>query len=128
RVKNCHITNSIIGAGSRIQAESIDESVVGLRARIGHGTQIRRSIIMGQDFYESNDKSQDNPNLDRPSVGIGNNCILEDCIIDKNVRLGCDVTIRPKNRPHRLDTEIYSVRDGLVVIPKNTTVPARTDI
>lgn len=127
RVSDCRITHSLIGGGSRIEAESIDESVVGLRARIGAGTQVKRSIIMGQDFYESDGQDQANANLDRPSVGIGENCILEECIIDKNVRLGPGVTIRSKNR-HHLDTETYSVRDGLVVIPKNTTVPPGAEI
>lgn len=128
RVNNCQISNSLIGAGSRIEAASVEKSVIGLRARVGPDARVKNSVIMGQDFYESKGESQHNAHLDRPAVGIGEGCILEKCIIDKNARIGRGVTIRSRERPEHLDTEKYSVRDGLVVIPKNTTIPAGTEL
>ncbi len=128
RVNDCHVSNSLIGAGSRIEAASIEQSVIGLRARLGSDVQVKNSVIMGQDFYESEGESPHNAHLDRPAVGIGEGCVLENCIIDKNARVGRNVTIRSRARPDHLDTEKYSVRDGLVVIPKNTTIPAGTEL
>ena len=53
---------------------------------------------------------------------------LEAAILDKNVRIGEGVVIR--NLPDRPDTETpsYVSRDGIVVIPKNTVIPAGTVI
>jgi glucose-1-phosphate adenylyltransferase len=126
RISDCQVSNSLIGAGTRIQADAVEESVVGLRAKIGPGSTVRRSVIMGADFYEM-DRRQ-NPNPEHPSVGIGPGCEIENCIIDKNARIGRGVKILRQERPHRLDLDTYSVRDGIVVIPKNTVIPPGTEI
>jgi len=74
---------------------------------------------MGADYY---DFSGDIP------VGIGKNCDIEGAIIDKNVHIGQDVCIKPFPRGTDLDTDAYSVKDGIVVIPKRTVLPSGTKI
>ena len=126
RVADCRVRHSLIGAGTRIQAESIEDSVIGLRATIDRGSNVRRSVIMGADFYEKD--SRPTPNPDHPPVGIGPDCEIENCIIDKNARIGRGVRILRGDRPERLDHDTYSVREGIVVIPKNTVIPPGTEI
>ena len=128
RLSNCEVRDSLIGAGSRIQACTVAESVVGLRANIGEGSVVERSIIMGQDFYETEGEEQRNSNRGHPPVGIGPDSLIENCIIDKNARIGQCVRIPRRDRPRRVDDELYSVRDGVVVIPKNTVIPDGTEI
>ena len=128
RMRDCAIKDSIVGAGSEIHAESIEDSVIGVRSCIGTGTRIRRAVIMGADFYETDGEPETNGSEASPSLGIGENCLLENCIIDKNPRIGEGVKIVGKERPKENDNELYSVRDGIVVIPKDSVIPAGTVI
>jgi glucose-1-phosphate adenylyltransferase len=119
RLADCRINNVMIGEGCVITSTEIDHSVIGLRSRIKSGTRIKDTVLMGADYY---DESGDIP------MGIGENCDLEGAIIDKNVRMGQDVRIRPFPRGTELTTDTYSVKDGIVVIPKRTLLPSGTRI
>lgn len=79
---------------------------------------------MGADYYDPRDTA---PRFDMP-LGIGPNCDIEGAIIDKNVRMGAGVVIRPFPEGTENDTDMYSVRDGIVVIPKGTVIPDNTYI
>ena len=79
---------------------------------------------MGADYYER----QVNDPREIIPIGIGKNTHIEGAIIDKNPRIGDNVTIRPFPRGTELDGEQWSVRDGIVVIPKNTTIYSGTKI
>jgi glucose-1-phosphate adenylyltransferase len=59
-------------------------------------------------------------------LGIGPGCQIEGAILDKNARLGAGVVIRPFPPGTELDEHDYVVRDGIVVIPKNTVLPSGT--
>lgn len=78
---------------------------------------------MGADYYDV-----EKPRGNLP-IGIGRNCHIESAILDKNVRIGDDVVIRrfPLHSKD-IDNELYFVRDGIVVIAKNTEIPAGTKI
>ena len=78
---------------------------------------------MGSDYYDV-----EKPRGNLP-IGIGKNCHIESAILDKNVRIGESVTIRPFPRDTKdIDEALYSVRDGIVVIAKDTELPAGTKI
>jgi glucose-1-phosphate adenylyltransferase len=79
---------------------------------------------MGADYYESADQVTE-PDVE---LGIGTNCHIEGAIIDKNARIGHDVVIKPFPRGTELDGDRWVVRDGIVVIPKNTVLPPKTRI
>ena len=61
-------------------------------------------------------------------IGIGKKCHIECAILDKNVRIGDDVVIKPFPRDQDIDSELYFVRDGVVVIAKDTEIPSGTKI
>ena len=61
-------------------------------------------------------------------MGIGENCKIENAIIDKNARIGNNVTISPAGKPENHDDELYYIRDGIVVIPKDGVIPHGTVI
>ena len=111
----------LLAEGCRIHNAEIIHSVIGLRSRIASGVRIKDSIIMGADSYITKDTSG-------IPVGVGENCDLEGVILDKNVRLGEGVVIKPFARGVDLDTESFVVRDGIVIIPKNTYILAGTRI
>ncbi len=116
---NCKMHDVLIGEGCNIQDASIEHSIIGLRSMIKGDTRIKDSIMMGADYY---DDSGDIP------MGIGENCDIEGAIIDKNVRMGANVVIRPFPLGTELETDMYSVKDGIVVIPKRAIVPSGTRI
>jgi glucose-1-phosphate adenylyltransferase len=109
--------------GCRIQKAQISHSTIGLRSQIGPGTKIKDSIIMGADYY-------DNPSIHSTDVplGIGANCVIEGAIIDKNARIGDGVVIKPFPRNTEMDAGTWVVQDGIVIIPKDTTILPNTRI
>ncbi len=127
-IKNCSIHNSIIGSGSEIRGRDISNSVIGLRTQVGENVRIKRSVIMGADYTQKGSSGENDSLSPTPSLGVGSDSTLEGCIIDKNVCIGEGVKIRyMPGRPDE-DNELYSVRDGIVVIPKNTVVEDGTVI
>ena len=63
-----------------------------------------------------------------PPIGIGANCRIENAIIDKNARIGDNVVISPAGKPENMDSELFYIRDGIVIIPKGGAVPSNTVI
>jgi len=124
-VENSQLENVLIAEGCNIHGSEIRNSIVGLRSRIGSGTRIVDSILMGADYYE---RPPDERGHFGPPIGIGQNCNIEGAIIDKNASLGDGVIIKPFPRGVEFDKESWVVQDGIVVIPKNTTIPAGTVI
>ncbi|KAB2644585.1 MAG: glucose-1-phosphate adenylyltransferase [Verrucomicrobia bacterium] len=119
------IQKAIISDGCMINAASIDRCVIGIRSIIKPGTHLKNTVVMGADFYESEFKD---PIGDVPSIGIGENCFIENAIIDKNARIGNNVTISPQGKENDHEGPGYFIRDGIVVILKNAIIPSGTRI
>lgn len=122
-VENCQVIRAIVSDGCLIQRSVLDEAVIGIRSRIGAECKIRRSILMGADYFETPAQQADNIRRGRPDIGIGAETVIEDAIIDKNVRIGKRVTIRATGKPKEMDGPNFYVRDGIIIIPKGATVP-----
>jgi glucose-1-phosphate adenylyltransferase len=103
-----------------IEDAQIEHSVIGLRSIIGKGTVIKDSIVMGADWYGTLRSGA--------PIGIGDNCHIEHAIIDKNACIGDGVVIKPFPADKEVDHALYTVRDGVVVIPKHTVIPSGTVI
>jgi glucose-1-phosphate adenylyltransferase len=122
-VEDSKLQDVLLAEGCRIQKAEITHSIVGIRSQIAEGTVIRDSILMGADYYDAEKKRSSIP------IGIGANCHIESAILDKNVRIGEGVVILPFPRNHKdVDHALYYVRDGIVVIAKDTEIPAGTRI
>ena len=124
KINSCELFNSLISDGCILSGKLIRRSVVGLRAIVGEGSVIEESILMGADYYDNKDTYL-NGNV---SLGIGKNCIIKKAIIDKNVRIGDNVTITPENKSMNLNSEKFCIQDGIIVIPKNTIIESNTVI
>ncbi|HNX94403.1 MAG TPA: glucose-1-phosphate adenylyltransferase, partial [Holophaga sp.] len=111
-VSDSRLKEALIAEGGVIQQAEVMHSIVGVRSRIGVGSFVKDSILMGSDYYDR--EFQDVP------MGIGANCHIEGAILDKNVRVGDGVVIKPFPRGTELETETHVVQDGIVVIPKGT--------
>jgi glucose-1-phosphate adenylyltransferase len=121
-VSNSVLNNVILAEGCKILGAKIEHSVIGVRSQISNGARIKDSIVMGMDC-PSAEKNQLGV-----AIGIGVNCFIEGAILDKNVRLGEGVIIRPFPRGMEMDCGNWFVRDGIVVIPKDVEIAAGTVI
>ncbi len=120
------IQHSIISEGAILHAESIIRSVIGIRSRIGSNTTIKATIVMGNDYFETIEDLVNNKGT--VPMGIGNNCYIENAIIDKNARIGSDVRIQGSSSMENTEEEGYCVVDGIVVVKKNAVIPSGTII
>ncbi len=120
RVNGCSLKQVLMAEGSEISAKEIEHSVIGLRSVIGTGTIIKDTIVMGADWYGTLNNGS--------PLGIGRNCNIQGAIIDKNASIGDNVVIKPFPEGHESDHKLYKVREGIVVVPKHTTIPAGTVI
>lgn len=122
KISGTTLERTMVSDGCIINASRIEHSVIGIRARIGRGTTIVNSYIMGNDFYqnlEEIDMSYNNGKV----MGIGERCYLNNCIVDKNVFIGNDVRVNGGNHLPDSNNELYSVKDGVVVIKKGAVLP-----
>lgn len=127
RVSGARVDHSLIADGCFIGRGSvIENSVIGVRAQIGENVTIRNSYIMGADSYELV-RERGGPVREQPTTiqaGIGSDTVIENAIIDKNVRIGRGARIvNQADIQESEETDFCVIRDGIVVVPKNTSVP-----
>jgi glucose-1-phosphate adenylyltransferase len=78
------------------------------------------NFIMGADYFE---QDQQGASAGLPLLGIGKNWVINRAIIDKNVPIADGVVMTPEGKRNDFDGENYFIRDGIVVVPKKTTIP-----
>lgn len=128
KLNNCTIHQAIISEGSVLNGADIKHSIIGVRTRVGNGSTIQHSVVMGADYFETVEQMAQNASLGRPNIGIGGNCTIINAIVDKNVRIGDNVSIINANNLREKDDENYFIRDGIIVIPKGVLIRSGTVI
>lgn len=116
---------AIVAEGCIVHATKIERSVIGIRSRIGKGTEISNAIVMGNDYYESLEKITAG---EQQPMGIGEDCIIRNAIIDKNGRIGNNVRIHGSIALEDEEKDTYVIRDGVIVIKKGAYIPDGTVI
>jgi glucose-1-phosphate adenylyltransferase len=123
KISGTTLEKTIIAEGCIINASRIESSVIGIRTRIGIGTTIVSSYLMGIDYYETIEEIRHDKEHGLPSVGIGERCYIRNTIVDKNCRVGDDVRINGGSHLENTDHSLYTVKDGIVVIKKGAVIP-----
>ncbi|MDQ3069451.1 MAG: glucose-1-phosphate adenylyltransferase [Acidobacteriota bacterium] len=119
RIDGSRIDESIIAEGCHLEACTIEQSVVGNRMTIREGAQIRRSVLLGADFYEE-------PGGHGIPLGIGRNVVLDGVIVDKNARIADNVRLVNDAGVDEADGDGYYIRSGIIVVPKGAAVRTGT--
>jgi glucose-1-phosphate adenylyltransferase len=117
------VSKSLISEGCIINAKEINHSVIGIRSRIGEGTTIQNSYVMGNDFYQNLDDMDDDNTNHKQLMGIGERCFINNAIVDKNCRIGNDVHINGGKHLEDTSHELYAIKEGIVVIKKGAILP-----
>ena len=124
RGDNEHITlgeNSQVQDGAVLHADPGFPCTLGKNVSIGHlamvhGCTIGDGTLVGIKSVILN------------GAVIGKNCLIENCIIDKNVSIGDGVSITNAKAIDEKDGDHYYIRDGIVIIPKGVHIPSGTKI
>jgi len=123
KVSGTIINKAIIAEGCIIHAKEVTNSVIGIRSRIGKDSVIKNCYIMGCDYYETIDQMNQKNQKGEPILGIGERCMIEDAIVDKNCSIGNDVQIKGGKHHEKVDHPLYTIKDGIVVIKKGAFIP-----
>lgn len=128
KLLNCTIAESMIGEGCILKDCRIHHSVLGIRSRVESDCLIEDSLLMGADFYESLPERESGLQQGQIPVGIGEGTTVRRAIVDKNARIGRQVSIVNKERVEEANREDqgFYIRNGIVVVLKNATIPDRT--
>ena len=119
------LNKAIVAEGCIIHATKIERSVIGIRSRIGHGTEISNSIVMGNDSYETLEELVEK---EQTPLGIGENCHIRNAIVDKDCRIGNNVRIHGSIALPNQETDNYVIKDGIIVIKKGKEIADGTVI
>ena len=128
KINGAQIDHAMVSDGCIINHAKIAQSIIGIRSLVDAGSELRRVIMLGCDYYESQSSIQASNDTGHPRIGIGRNTRIENAIIDKNARIGDNVVISPADKPEDVDHPLYFIRDGIVIIPKNGVIPHGTVI
>jgi glucose-1-phosphate adenylyltransferase len=123
KISGTTLEKTVIAEGSIINASRVEQCIIGIRSRIGYGSTLVSSYIMGNDYYQTLDEIEQSTRMGIPLMGIGARCYIRNAIIDKNCRIGNDVRIN--GGAHLADTDhaLYTIKDGVVVIKKGAVIP-----
>ncbi|CAA7388713.1 unnamed protein product [Spirodela intermedia] len=121
---NSKIVDSIVSHGSFLDNCTVEHSVVGIRSRINSNVHLKDAVMLGADYYETEDEVASLISEGRVPIGIGENSKIRNCIIDKNARIGRDVNISNSEGIQEADrsSEGFYIRSGITVILKNSTI------
>jgi len=123
KISGTTLEKTIIAEGCIINASRVENSVIGIRTRIGNGTTIVSSYIMGSDYFETLEEMKHNSERGIPKLGIGDRCYIRNVILDKNCCIGDDVRINGGHHLENTDHSLYTVKDGIVVVKKGAILP-----
>ncbi len=123
KISGTTLEKTIVAEGCIINASRVENSVLGIRTRIGYGSTIVSCYIMGTDFYETLDEMNVSVSNGLPKLGIGERCYIKNSIIDKNCRIGNDVRINGGKHLANTEHPLYTIKEGIVVVKKGAVIP-----
>ncbi|RKS53930.1 glucose-1-phosphate adenylyltransferase [Gillisia mitskevichiae] len=121
KISGTVLHKAVIADGCLITASKIERSVIGIRSRIGSGTVVSNTYMMGSDSYQTLDDLKDRDT--KIPMGIGENCSINNAILDKNCCIGNNVKINGNAQLEEKETDTYFIKEGIVVIKKGAVIP-----
>ena len=124
KIHDCSISETLVSDGCIIHGATIKRSIIGLRVRIGHGSHIEASILMGADYYQGISEMNNDLAAEIPPIGIGERTTIKRAIIDKNARIGSNVRLVNEAGIENADADdgSFVIRDRIIIIPKNAVI------
>lgn len=125
KLLDSHVIESMVGEGCILKECTVKRSVIGIRSRIETGCVIDNALLMGADYYESPAERQQVLDSGKVPLGVGANTTIQRAIVDKNARIGRNVQIVNQDKIQESTREElgFVIRNGIVVVIKNATIP-----
>lgn len=123
KISGTTLEKVLVAEGSIISASRLERCVIGIRSRVGLGTTMVDTYMMGGDNYETLDEIREDSSKGIPPIGVGERCYIRNAILDKNVRIGNDVRINGGSHLENKDHPLFCVKDGIVVVKKGAVIP-----
>src|SRR5262249_54727481 len=120
----CTAKDAIIAEGCSLEHCTVEESVIGIRTNVQRGAIIRRSVLLGADFYDADDNQP--ARGASPRLGIGRDVLLDGVIVDKNARIGDGARMVNGAGVEEADGDGYHIRNGVIIVPKDGVVKPGT--
>ena len=124
KINSCVVDRAIMADGCIVTGAEIRRSTLGVRSVVRDQSLLENVVMMGADTFEADEDFAENSELGRPNIGVGENCVIKNAILDKNVRIGNGVTLDPTGLPDNFGADLdISIRDGVLIVCKDITVP-----
>jgi glucose-1-phosphate adenylyltransferase len=124
KVNRCSIDHVVIGDGCIVTDSTLKHSVIGIRSVLGENSHFEDVVMMGADYYQTKEEVQSDKDKGRPAIGVGRNCRINHAIIDKNARIGDNVTLSPAGKPDGDFPHNIVIRDGILCVCKGAEIPS----
>jgi len=115
------LTRSIVSDGCRIgRGSTIERCLIGVRAKIGHNCELKETVMIGSDGYETAEDIAENLKLGRPPSSIDDGTVIHRAILDKDCRIGKNVRLVNEQKLQVADDPNgqWHIRDGIICVPR----------
>jgi glucose-1-phosphate adenylyltransferase len=123
KVNRCNIDHVVIGDGCLVTDSTLRHSVIGIRSILGEDSHLEDVVMMGADFYQTKQEVAADNEKGRPRIGVGRACRIKRAIIDKNARIGDNVSLSPDGKPDGDYPHGIVIRDGILCVTKGAVIP-----
>jgi len=125
KVNACTFDRVICAEGAILTNAELHRCVIGVRAVVDNA-KLNNVVMMGADYYETLKEIEVKKAEGKTLVGVGKDCLIEDAIIDKNAQIGEGCKLSPHGVEDGWEENGICVRDGVLIVKKDTVVPAGT--
>jgi glucose-1-phosphate adenylyltransferase len=119
RLLGSDVRNGVVAEGSFLEECAVSDSVIGIRSIIKSGTRVRRSVLIGADYYETSAAAA----ASEVPIGVGKDVEIDRAIIDKNARIGDGARLVNTSNVDEADGDGYYIRHGIIIVPKGGVIP-----
>jgi glucose-1-phosphate adenylyltransferase len=121
KVRDCDVRRSVLCEGGVLEGASVVDSVIGIRSVVRPGAVVERTVMMGANKYPWDAEASE-----APLIGVGRDCVIRNAILDLDTRIGDGSRLVNEAGVQEADAEAYSIRGGVIVVPKGAVIPPGT--
>ncbi|MDF1661391.1 MAG: sugar phosphate nucleotidyltransferase, partial [Planctomycetota bacterium] len=118
KINRATVESTLLAEGCLVEeGVKLRHCVLGIRSFLRRGVTMTDTICQGASTYE---------NLPRdgvPALGIGEDCVIKNAIIDREARIGAGAQLINRMNFENYDGEHLYVRDGIIIVPRNGVIP-----
>ena len=124
KINRCNIDHVVLGDGCIVTDSTLKHCVISIRSILGENSNLEDVVMMGADYYQTEEEVTADKTRGRPSLGVGRNCRIRHAIIDKNARIGDGVILSPDGKSDGDFAHDIVIRDGILCVCKGAVIPS----